>query len=372
MKQQYREEDVLRLAKRYQNKKRTYLLVDPLQAKHIPVSPTTALDMMRTLGKQLYAADPDARLLIGFAETATAIGAAAASVFPADRVYLHTTREAAAAGEHWLEFLEEHSHAAEQKLCADALAACQGDAPIILIDDEISTGKTIRNMVTQMRQAFPALAHTPFVAASIINRVSPEDTAKLAADHITCVSLVKLADADYDARVADWTVQAPTPATPADLPFETLQQPFGDPRQGMKIGDYLIRCTFFADAIAGKLEQALSGKQRVLVLGTEECMYPALRLGMQLEQQGICEQVFCHATTRSPIGICQADGYPIYEGYEIHSFYEDGRTTYLYDPAAYDAVIVVTDSKADITAAMQDIMGIFSAKGSPKFYCIRG
>ena len=46
----YREQDVLRLAKRHHNTKRTYLLVNPLQAKHIPVSPGASLAMMRTLG----------------------------------------------------------------------------------------------------------------------------------------------------------------------------------------------------------------------------------------------------------------------------------------------------------------------------------
>ena len=35
----YTAADTLRIAKRYNNPKRSYLLVNPLQAKHIPVSP---------------------------------------------------------------------------------------------------------------------------------------------------------------------------------------------------------------------------------------------------------------------------------------------------------------------------------------------
>ena len=42
----YTQENTLRLAKRYRNAKRTYLLVNPLQAKHLPVRPGAALDMM--------------------------------------------------------------------------------------------------------------------------------------------------------------------------------------------------------------------------------------------------------------------------------------------------------------------------------------
>ena len=73
----YTAADTLRIAKRYNNPKRSYLLVNPLQAKHIPVSPAAALEMMGALGDQVAAKYPEARLVIGFAETATAIGAAA-------------------------------------------------------------------------------------------------------------------------------------------------------------------------------------------------------------------------------------------------------------------------------------------------------
>ena len=46
----YTKNDLLKLAKRHHNTKRTYLLVDPLQGKHIPVSPTESLKMLGTLG----------------------------------------------------------------------------------------------------------------------------------------------------------------------------------------------------------------------------------------------------------------------------------------------------------------------------------
>ena len=51
----YTAADTLRIAKRYNNPKRSYLLVNPLQAKHIPVSPTAALEMMSALGGQVAA-----------------------------------------------------------------------------------------------------------------------------------------------------------------------------------------------------------------------------------------------------------------------------------------------------------------------------
>ncbi len=99
----YSSQDLLRIAKRFNNPKRTYLLVDPLQAKHIPVSPGRALEMMESLG-DLLKKYPGPRLVIGFAETATAIGAAAASRSSGECVYLHTTREELPGAEDWILF----------------------------------------------------------------------------------------------------------------------------------------------------------------------------------------------------------------------------------------------------------------------------
>ena len=88
----YSENQVIKIAKRYNNSKRKYLLVDPFQAKHIPVSPCAALDLMNALGKTVQEKYPEAFLVIGFAETATAISSAVAENFK-DCFYIQTTRE---------------------------------------------------------------------------------------------------------------------------------------------------------------------------------------------------------------------------------------------------------------------------------------
>ena len=46
-------ESRIKIAKRYNNKKRKYLLVNELQAKHMPVSPSLAINMMKELGNKL-------------------------------------------------------------------------------------------------------------------------------------------------------------------------------------------------------------------------------------------------------------------------------------------------------------------------------
>lgn len=359
----YTKETTLRVAKRYRNAKRAYLLVNPLQAKHMPVSPTEALTMMRTLGEGLRQEFPGARLVLGFAETATALGAAVASRLGPDCAFLTTTREAGE-GPGWVRFLEEHSHAAEQKLWGGDLdALLQKTDTVLFVDDEISTGKTLRNMVAQLTRRWPALGEKTLVAASLLNRVTPEQEEALADAGINCRCLVRLPQEDHTAQVADWTVTEAPPAVPQNLSFrqETLPgEGLLDPRKTLRIGAYDRSCQAVAEAMLSHTLGPVETLGKTLVLGTEECMYPALRLGERLERLGA--EVCCHATTRSPIGLCDAPGYPIRSGWKLPSFYEEERTTYVYNLREYDTVIVVSDTKKTDLRAIQALASVLTCK----------
>lgn len=359
----YTKETTLRVAKRYRNAKRAYLLVNPLQAKHMPVSPTEALTMMRTLGAGLRQEFPGARLVLGFAETATALGAAVASRLGPDCAFLTTTREAGE-GPGWVRFLEEHSHAAEQKLWGGDLdALLQKTDTVLFVDDEISTGKTLRNMVAQLTRRWPALGEKTLVAASLLNRVTPEQEEALADTGITCRCLVRLPQEDHTAQVADWTVTEAPPAVPQNLSFRQETLPIEgllDPRKTLRIGAYDRSCQAVAEAMLSRALGPVETLGKTLVLGTEECMYPALRLGERLERLGA--EVCCHATTRSPIGLCDAPGYPIRSGWKLPSFYEEERTTYVYNLREYDTVIVVSDTKKTDLRAIQALASVLTCK----------
>ena len=193
----YSVDEVLRVAKRFNNTRRKYLLVNPLQGKHLPTRPSAALEMMDALGERVAKNFSDARLVIGFAETATAIGAVVAKNLSGECFYLQTTRENFSGT--FVEFLEEHSHAPEQKLFAENFFELlnQTDS-VIFVDDELSTGKTLLNIVRQLKNKFPALNDKKICAASIINRLSEENFAALAAENISCVYLVKLEQKIFD------------------------------------------------------------------------------------------------------------------------------------------------------------------------------
>ena len=81
----YTEQGVVRIARRENNNKRKYLVVNRLQGKHVPVKPGEALSMFGALADTLKGKyEAEKLLVVGFAETATAIGAAVAAELGAD------------------------------------------------------------------------------------------------------------------------------------------------------------------------------------------------------------------------------------------------------------------------------------------------
>ena len=371
----YTVEDVLVLAKRHHNTKRTYLLVNPLQAKHLPVSPSKSLEMMECLGKQIAKKYPTAKLVIGFAETATAIAATVAGCIGCDCKYIHTTRELYEGFSDWICFNEEHSHAVEQKLWAKDLAQwISATSQIILVDDEISTGKTIINIVEQLQKSFPEVREKQIVAASIINRMSSEHKARFLDAGIESESLVKLNNDDLTSKVAHYDI-TPAESVIGDICEDTIIQApeaLMDSRLGVDISKYIAHCKALSEKMAKTLLNELKPASNVLVLGTEESMYPALTLGRELEKCSSIKSVKCHATTRSPIGICTDPLYPIRLGYKIHSFYDENRETYIYNLACYDMVVVLTDTCCDDRKARADISKALRINGCQKIIFIEG
>lgn len=100
-------------------------------------------------------------------------------------------------------------------------------------------------------------------------------------------------------------------------------------------------------------------------------MYPAIAAAREMEERKIVNSVRCHSTTRSPIGINGSEDYPIKNGYKIPSFYESGRDTYIYDLRKYDKVIIITDSRSDITEAKSKISAALANSGNKNIVFVR-
>lgn len=370
IKKSYTDKDVFRLGKRDNNKKRSYILVNPLQGKHIPVSPSKALEMMNVLGEKVARQFPKARLAIGFAETATAIGVAVAFRISENCVYLQTTRENVVGAKKWVNFWEEHSHAPEQKLVADNLEEfLENTDSIIFVDDEISTGKTLLNIIKQMKTVYPMLDDKKLVAASVINRLTDKDEERLKSEGIFPIYLTKIPATDYTSIVNEWTsYEAENLPITADYPYETYycSVPF-DSRKGARIGDYVEAWESAAKDLTSRLPLDFSAE--TLTLGTEECMMPGLIIGKALEDCGC--PIWFHATTRSPISICDLPEYPIKNGWRVKSLYDETgyRPNFIYNLRAYPQVLIVSDA-LNGEHKLQSLIQVLKAKGCGKIFFV--
>jgi hypothetical protein len=71
-------------------------------------------------------------------------------------------------------------------------------------------------------------------------------------------------------------------------------------------------------------------------------MYPAIYIGAELEKLG--NRVRTQSTTRNPLMVSRDADYPLHDRYELRSFYDSERITYLYDIGSYDWVCILTDA----------------------------
>lgn len=360
----YTQQDLVRIAKRENNTKREYLVVNRLQGKHIPVRPHEALFMFQALGDMVKkAAYKEKLLLVGFAETATAIGAAVAAELSAD--YIQTTREQME-GVSYLYFSEEHSHAAEQKLIKEDMDAALKQAErIIFIEDEVTTGKTILNIMDVIKKQYNR--PIKFSVASLLNGMDEKALKTYRELEIDLFWLVKTSHASYTetarsyAGDGDFFTYRGLPDIPCDILHITVGE-MADARRMIKGDDYVLFCENLWEEVMGQVD--FLGAERILVLGTEEFMYPALMFGKRLEETG--KQVWFHATTRSPIAVSKEEDYPLHRRYELDSFYEKGRRTFLYDIHKYDVCVAITDARGNVPEGMASLAAALRQCGNEK------
>lgn len=337
----YTEQELVCIAKRENNKKRNYLVVNRLQGKHIPVSPGKAFAMFDQLAGLVQDAYGEERLLlIGFAETATAIGTALAARL--DTLYMQTTREEIADVE-YLYFSEAHSHAAEQKLVKTDLDKISDKIDrIVFVEDELTTGNTILDIIRVIEEAYGK--KFSFSAASLLNGMDEGAEKRYFERGIGLQYLVRTDHRPY-AKLAE-QFRGDGICHPCDLTKgraeirEYRASSYRNARRVNRGGELLLSC----EELWREIEQRIGGlrQKKILVLGTEECMYPALFAGQKLEEQG--NTVLCHSTTRSPIAVSREEAYPLHERYELTSLYERDRRTFLYDIGTYEEVLMITDA----------------------------
>lgn len=379
------------------NPRRAHLLVSQVLGKHVPADPHLVHAAGLALGAAVSGAgvDPSAlraafdgrpqvlrpctqrkagedtlvlgygedTLVLGYAETATGLGHSVAEALDA-ALYLHSTRRAVPGCVPAGGFSEEHSHATEHLLLPDDPGVLRGNGLLVLVDDELSTGRTVIGTI----RALHALCPRPrYVVAALVDLRGADDVARLqqvAAELGTRVDVVSLARGevalpdDVLARgarlVAEVEARQPS-AAPTALPRRAVRVELPWPpalpesgRHGLT-REHRVELEALLPALAAPLAQHLRGlgARDVLVLGTEELMHVPLRIATTLADQ-LAVRVRFSTTTRSPVLVLDDPGYPVRSRivFPAHDGPDD-QPRYAYNVRGFDAVVVVVDRAAD-------------------------
>ncbi len=335
------------------NPKRAHLLVSRVLGKHVPVEPWRALGAGHRLGelvREQLAGLTEPPLVIGYAETATALGQCVADVLPGASC-LHSTRRLGTGVEPVAGFAEEHSHATGHLLLPADTSMLTRDGPVVLVDDELSTGRTAANTIRELH----ALHHRRhYVVAALVDAAGHDRLDELATEvgvHIAVVASARARlslPADVLARGRDLAEQfAEPPRRPDRLPQVDhlwLPWPAGLPEGARHGFDPADRERL--DEVLPSLVEHLPRVRRLLVLGTEELMYTPLRLAAAIAERG--DQVLFASTTRSPAVPIDQPGYAIRTALTFDAADGEGaRFAYNLVGLDVDAVLLVVDPAAD-------------------------
>lgn len=372
------------------NKKRGFLFVSKILGKHIPVAPVTsllsgallAIRLIEDLYKQqvpkrdeiiealltgkgeqeLYQELmrrpfklPEETLFIGFAETATSLGQSVFDLFD-NAAYIHTTREQVQGLESVIKFEEEHSHATAQS-CFGKEELFKKDGPIVLVDDEITTGKTAINIIEAIHQEYP---RDEYMVVSLLDWRSEEDkkryheleqrlgitvkTVTLLAGEITVegtpveeegiyeysrpsepipaiVEKIHLNQFNQFKRMKDLDLSSVTSNGHVNrVPYSAMTGRFN----GVSSNDR-TDINYYARNVGEALGKTRSGG-RALCLGTGEFMYLPMKIAAFMG-----ENIYFQSTTRSPIHRVDQEGYAVRSGFSFSCPDDDRITNYFYN-----------------------------------------
>jgi len=280
-------DDLLAFASRV-NEKRGFLFVSKILGKHWPVKPS----QMRASYSELadFIGAGSSTYVVGLAETATGLGAGVADslsrIQTSPVFYQHTTR-CQMDRPLWLSLDEAHSHAVDHLFYQpqdELLEAIEKVGRLVLVDDEISTGRTLKLLAERL---LPKLAAVKEVVIVALVSWLDEET-RLSFDQFPVpVRFVTLLDGSFEFH-PDSEYQATLPAeVDRELSTSVVRDDLG--RLGLKM------------PYRGALPQCQQEDKPLTVVGDGEHLYLPFLLAEAEEQRG--RDVVFQSTTRSPIAL---------------------------------------------------------------------
>ncbi len=319
---------------------------------------------------------PKSATFIGFAETATALGHAVFSTFKNNAKYIHTTREQIDNLTSIINFEEEHSHATSHRVYALDSEFFQDSSEVVLVDDEVTTGKTAINIIRTIKETYPF--KNEFTIISILDWRTPEYRQRyhqLESELNIKIHTVSLIDGvvtidgspcieEYEV-VAAGTFQPEVSYLPVShlLSSESLQQSSSTSVNGIpNKSNYLQMTGRFGLCIETEKEfsnqiqkvadfvneHRRSRAGKVLVIGTGEFMYVPMQIASHMG-----EHIYFQSSTRSPIYHSNLNDYTIQQKLLFDSPENQGVTNYLYniEENQYDEVFIIFERMSSLDAA---------------------
>ncbi|MGL4848740.1 MAG: phosphoribosyltransferase domain-containing protein [Clostridium sp.] len=346
--------DLIVMGKRSNNEKRNFLFISKVLGKHLEIKPKVCREIGKDLVKLLD--KNNSPLVLGFAETATGIGMAAASHIK-DSYYVTTTREEIESVKSIFEFDEEHSHAVEHRCLLEDKGKLFNAKEIVLVDDEITTGKSMLNIISEI------IKHTKVRNFKIItildwrNKEYLDLYEKFIKENSVNIEVLSLIKGEIEIKSNE--VYKDEDGEELKEKSEVIDLNIFERRiEKTKFGEesYLKNSGRFGvsyDEIIGLEDRAkfaarainkLVGKGKILVLGHGENIYIPSRIGSYLEGD-----IYYKTTTRSPIYCEKTEGYPIQSK---NIFFNKDVKYYFYNKEIvekeYDKVVLITEDNLNI------------------------
>lgn len=314
------------------NPKRGFLIVSKVLGRHLPAAPKAMRGAMDELGQKLPVDLSGPVLVLGMAETATALGQ---GVFAAylkasgrqDLVYLQSSRQIVDGAELIASFEEGHSHATThliQVADPDVEDMVRAARTLVIVDDECSTGGTYVAVANAMLGVMPNLER---VATCCITDWSGKQYIHKMPRPTLPVSILE--------GSMTWTpaelTHTPTLAAGSNVPGRA-------PKTGMNSRGGLL-----APEKAIRAEIDVKPGERILVLGEGEHSYEALLVAEEIERKGGVAAVQC--ITRSPALVEAA----MRTKSTFSDSYGSGAPCFLYNILGHepDRILIVTELLAD-------------------------
>lgn len=335
-------------AKRENNPRRDFIIVNKFQSKHYPSDPRKTALHCAFLGEKIARVCPDGECLaIVFSETAVGIGALAVRELGGRCFLISTTREELPEYFERLSFEETHSHAPLHTLCLRSGTDLKKFSHVFLIDDEFTTGNT----AVSLYKALSERCGCPFTAVSFI--ASNESRKRFEEKGIGLITeeFFDETSLEIPQRKYDGDLEITEKSPDYDVSLNSIY----DIRLGVDCKEYFDECERLCNAVLEQLREPLSAAQSVEIVGTEELCPPSVTLGLILAEKGFNVRV--HGVTRSPMLPSADKGYPIRERAALISLYDPERRVYLYNRFRCDLTIVMTDAESPAESAVKRLCG---------------